>query len=197
MPHVRSLHNVAMKLTRRREEAEDLVQETLLRGYRFFDRYESGTNIRAWLLTILRNLFVNRYRRARRGWQEVETGGAEGRLETLIERGAASARPETSPEQILVSGCLDGEIERALADLPGEYRMVLTLSAMEGLSYREIAAVLECPIGTVMSRLHRSRRMMQERLMSYAQDRGLLDGPRDEGPGVVSLSDARDSRRRR
>ena len=197
MPHVRSLHNVAMKLTRRREEAEDLVQETLLRGYRFFHRYETGTNIRAWLLTILRNLFVNRYRRARLGWQEVETGGTEGRLETLIERGAAGARPETSPEQILVSGCLDAEIERALAELPGEYRMVLTLAAMEGLSYREIADVLECPIGTVMSRLHRSRRMMQERLMTYAQERGLLDGPADRGPGVVRLSDARDSRRRR
>lgn len=196
LPHLHSLHNVAMKLERRRQEAEDLVQETLLRAYRFYDHYEAGTNIRAWLFKIMRNLFINRYRREQREPREIDFGGIEESLEAILERDAAAKSPGATPEEVLVGGSLDEEVERALADLPDEYRLVLLLSAMEGLSYKEIAEVLACPIGTVMSRLHRARRMMQAGLMDYARERGLV-AVGGGGTSVVRLAEARDSRRRK
>ena len=171
-------------MTRRREEAEDLVQETLLRAYRFFHRYEAGTNIKAWLIRIMRNLFINRYRKRQREPEAVDTGGAEEVLESLMENASTQHSPGANPEEILASGSVDEEIERALASLPDEYRIVLLLSAMEELSYKEIAAVLECPIGTVMSRLHRARRMMQSKLMEYAVEKGIT-GPAPGGGGRV------------
>jgi len=197
LPHVHSLHSVAMKLTRRRQEAEDLVQETLLRAYRFYDRYEAGTNIRAWLFKIMRNLFINRYRRNQREPQEVDLGGTEETLDAVIRKSGVAGHGTPTPEQAFFAGTLDDEIERALADLPEEYRMVLLLSSMEDLSYKEIAEVLDCPIGTVMSRLHRARRMMQASLMQYAADRGLIDVPGPKRPNVVNLSEARDTRHRK
>ncbi|HXI04612.1 MAG TPA: sigma-70 family RNA polymerase sigma factor [Candidatus Saccharimonadales bacterium] len=184
IPHVHALYGIALKMTRRREEAEDLVQETLLRAFRFFHRYEAGTNIKAWLIRIMRNLFINRYRKRQREPEPVDTGGAEEVLESLMESASPQHSSGASPEEILASGSVDEEIERALASLPDEYRIVLLLSAMEELSYKEIAAVLECPIGTVMSRLHRARRMMQAKLMEYAVEKGIT-GPAPGGGGRV------------
>ena len=195
LPHVHALHGIAMRLTRRPEEAEDLVQETLLRAYRFFDRYEAGTNIKAWLFKIMRNLFINRYRKVQREPEAVDYGGLESTLESLMNRESSERGGTSTPEGILVSGSVDEEIERALMDLPEEYRMVLLLSAMEELSYKEIASALECPIGTVMSRLHRARRLMQATLMEYAAERGLIEPERDKDGGrVVQLRAFRGAR---
>lgn len=194
LPHVHALNGIALRLTRRPDEAEDLVQETLLRAYRFFDRYEPGTNIKAWLFKIMRNLFINRYRRRQREAETVDYGGAEASLETLLQRQAPKEPAAGTPEGVLLSGAVDEEIERALAGLPDEYRVVLILSAMEDLSYKEIAGALDIPIGTVMSRLHRARRQMQSKLMDYAARRGLLEPAGDlRGSRVVNLKAFRDA----
>jgi RNA polymerase sigma-70 factor (ECF subfamily) len=131
LPHVHALNSIALRLTRRSDEAEDLVQETLLRAYRFFDRYEAGTNIKAWLFKIMRNLFINRYRKRQREPEPADFGGLEASLESLMQRQASEKPNAGTPEEILVSGTVDAEIERALAGLPEDYRMVLLLSAME------------------------------------------------------------------
>ncbi len=187
LPHLHALHGVALKLTRRPEEAEDLVQETLLRAYRFFHQYEAGTNIKAWLFRIMRNLVINRYRKRQREPETVDIGGVEATLEALMKPSRSAEAGSATPEQILVDGSVDEEIEKALAALPDEYRMVLLLAAMEGLSYREIAGVLEIPIGTVMSRLHRARRMMQSKLVDYARQKGFVDPGPGRGTDVVDI----------
>jgi RNA polymerase sigma-70 factor (ECF subfamily) len=193
LPHIHALNGIALKLTRRPEEAEDLVQETLMRAYRFYDRYEAGTNIKAWLFKIMRNLFINRYRKRQREPEPVDYGGLEATLESLLNSAAKEGSSSESPEGVLVSGAVDEEIDRALAGLPEEYRMVLLLSATEDLAYKEIAAALEIPIGTVMSRLHRARRLMQAKLMDYAARRGLIKAPASPGRGrVVNLERFRD-----
>ncbi len=187
MPQIHALYSFALRFTRRREEAEDLVQETLLRGFRFFDRYEPGTNIRAWLFRIMRNLFINKYRKAQREQETINFGGVEDSLEALLQ-GEASERPSArTPEELLLAGAVDDQVERALYEIPEEYRSVLLLSAMEDLSYKEIATALSIPIGTVMSRLHRARRLMQAKLVRFAQQRGLLDGPARGGARVVTM----------
>jgi RNA polymerase sigma-70 factor (ECF subfamily) len=150
LPHVNALFNLALNLTRNRKDAEDLVQETYLRAFRFFDSYQPGTHIKAWLFRILRNTFINRYR-------------------------AARVRPEE----------VDFDVEQAMAALPEEYRSVVIMALVEELSYKEIAAALSIPLGTVMSRLHRGRKQLQVALMEYAQRRGIIrpaaDVPRDGG----------------
>ena len=164
IPHVRSLYGVAVRLARTTQDAEDLVQETLLRGYRFFDRYEPDTNIRAWLFKIMRNLFINRYHQVQREPDCVDFEAIEENLERLLASQAPAGTGAANPEQIFLAGALGEEVERALRELPEEYRLVLLLTAIEDLSFKEVAAVLSCPIGTVMSRLHRARRLMQEKL---------------------------------
>jgi len=196
VPHVHALYGFALRFTRRPEEAEDLAQETLLRAYRFFGSYERGTNIRAWLFKILRNLFINKYRKNQREPEAVSYGGEEASLDLLINEPAPGTPASRTPEQVLQSGEVDAEVERAIADLPEEYRTVLLLSSLGELSYKEIASTLSVPIGTVMSRLHRARRMMQASLMEYALDRGLLDAPRTEGGDVIRLSSFRGNRRK-
>ncbi len=180
--HLRPLYSMALRMTRRPEEAEDLVQETLLRAYRFFDTFEKGTNFKAWLFRILRNAFINRYRKSRREGDTVDFGAIEGSLERLVDA-AAGAPAHADPEQIFMRGVVDGEIASALDALPEEYRMVLIMAVVEEMSYKEIAAALDCPIGTVMSRLHRARRMMQSQLIDYGRRRGLIDPPAERASG--------------
>jgi RNA polymerase sigma-70 factor (ECF subfamily) len=196
MPHVHSLYNFALRFTRKPEEAEDLSQDTLLRAYRFFDKYEPGTNIRAWLFKIMRNLFINKYRKNQREPEALDYGGAESSLEMLVQNEAPSFASGKNPEEVLVAGAVDTEVEGALAELPEEYRMVFLLSTMEELSYKEIALALSIPIGTVMSRLHRARRLMQKTLMDYAVERGLVDLPASDSGEVVNLSSFKGNRRK-
>jgi RNA polymerase sigma-70 factor (ECF subfamily) len=172
--HVHSLYNMALRFTRNPAEAEDLLQDTLVRAFRFFHRYQPGTNAKAWLFKILRNGFINRYRRAQKRPEEVDFSKFEESFESALE---LRQRPK-GPEEELLERSLDEPIEAALRALPEEYRSVLLLAVVEDLSYREIAAALDCPIGTVMSRLHRARKHMKARLMDYARERGIVrDAP--------------------
>lgn len=147
-----SLRRVARRLTRDDDEAEDLVQETAVRAHRFADSFRQGTSMRAWLHRILRNTFASRYRKRRREREVIERAHLEGAL--------AESRSLAAPEPRIVAASLSDEVMRALEALPPEFRAVLTLVIVDGLSYRETADALGCPIGTVMSRLHRARAAM-------------------------------------
>lgn len=174
LPHLDALFNLALSLTRNRKDAEDLVQETFLRAYRFFDSYRSGSQIRAWLFRILRNTFINGYRARRIRPTEVDFGNIESTYETLIDRNFIAHRSHPSPEAALMDGVLDGEVRQALDRLPEEYRTVVLLALLEELSYKEISIALSIPIGTVMSRLHRGRTLLQTELLDFATRRGIL-----------------------
>ena len=174
LPHINAMFNLALKLTRNRKDAEDLVQETYLRAYRFFNSYESGTQIKAWLFRILRNTFVNRYRAAKIRPEEVDFDKIESTYEQIVEESFLSDHRAATPEKEVMDGVLDAEIQEALEALPDEYRPVVVMALMEDMSYREIAGVLSIPLGTVMSRLHRGRKMLQAALVDYARRKGIL-----------------------
>lgn len=177
LPHLQALFNLGLKLTHDSREAEDLVQETYLRAYRFFDSYEPGTQIKAWLFRILRNTFINRYRAAKARPEEVDFDRIEAVYDQVV--GATFLRDHRapSPEAIVMSGVLDAEIQRALARLPEEYRTVVVMALIEEMTYKEIAAALSIPLGTVMSRLHRGRRLLQGALLEFAHRKGIVSGP--------------------
>jgi RNA polymerase sigma-70 factor (ECF subfamily) len=184
LPLLDPLYNLAYVLTRRRADAEDLVQETYLRAWRFFDSFEAGTNVRAWLFRILRNAFVQRYRAQRARIPEVEIERIEAVYERLVDETFVTGSHGASPEQLLLDSRLDPEVERALAAIPEEFREVIVLALVEELSYREIAETLSIPIGTVMSRLHRGRKLLQAALLEHARERGIVRGaPRVPTPG--------------
>jgi RNA polymerase sigma-70 factor (ECF subfamily) len=178
LPYLRALHCAAVHLSHRSEDARDLVQETFLRAYRTFDGFTLGTNCKAWLLTILYSIFVNRYRKAQREPQVVPLEDLEERLEGLM--------VGSGPEQAHVDwkgGPLPGgpEVERALASLPEPYRDALLLVDVQELTYEEAAAALSCPVGTVRSRLFRARKLLFVALLDYARRTGYVKEPsRDE-----------------
>ena len=185
LPHLNALFNLALNLTRNRKDAEDLVQETYLRAFRFFDSYQPGTHIKAWLFRILRNTFINRYRAARVRPEEVDFDKVELAYDTLVDQQFIENKQPPSPEKLVLDGVLDEEVEQAMTALPEEYRSVVIMALVEELSYKEIAAALSIPLGTVMSRLHRGRKQLQVALMEYAQRRGIIRPasgvPRDGG----------------
>lgn len=172
--HVHALYNMALRFTRNPADAEDLLQDTYVRAFRFFDQYQPGTNAKAWLFKILRNGFINRYRKAQKRPDEVDFS----KIEEIFESAVETRQRLRGPEEEVLARSLDGPIEDALRALPEEYRSVLLLAVVEGFSYREIATTLDCPMGTVMSRLHRARKHMKSRLLSYARERGLVDDKR-------------------
>jgi len=177
LEYMTPLFNLALNLTRNRKDAEDLVQETYLRAYRFFGSYQPGTHIKAWLFRILRNTFINRYRAQKVRPVEVDFSKVEVAYERMVDEHFLQANRPVSPEDALLDGVLDEEVETALARLPEEYRSVVILALVEDLSYKEIAAALSIPLGTVMSRLHRGRKMLQGQLLEYARKKGILSGP--------------------
>ena len=177
LPHTDALFNLALNLTRNRKDAEDLVQEALLRAYRFFNSFESGTHVKAWLFRILRNTFINRYRAQKIRPEEVDFGKIEATYEQMIDETFIHDRSSRSPEELVMNGVLDEEIEQALARLPEEYRTVVLLALLEEMSYKNIAAALSIPLGTVMSRLHRGRKMLQASLLEFATRKGILRRP--------------------
>ncbi len=171
LAHLDALYRTALRLTRNRAEAEDIVQEACLRAFRGFHRFDPGTNARAWLFTILRNVFLNRLRREGR---EVFQGDA------MLEEAGDSATLEAasaSPEEEFFQTVVHGDVDRALNALPLAFREVVVLADLEGLSYREIAGVVGCPLGTVMSRLSRGRRLLRASLAAFAREHGYLRGP--------------------
>lgn len=184
--HMDAMYGLALRLTRDPRDAEDLVQEAYLRAFRFFDHWQPETHMRAWLFTILRNAFINRYRRESAQPRTVDFDKIEETYESLIQDTLLGSK--RTPEQILLDGTLDGEIREALDALPREYREVVWLAIVEELSYKEIAAVLSIPIGTVMSRLHRGRRLLQSALMDFGRRRRLT-GAQDARASEASVSE--------
>ncbi len=172
LPQLSHLYTSAIYFTKDKAEAEDLVQMTYLRAFRFFDKFATGTNVRAWLLSILRNLFINRYRQKRREPTTVDWEKIDEVYESMVEQGENLGRG--NPEQHFVSQMMDDEVEAALKGLPEEFRTAIVLVDIEELSYQKTAQVMECPVGTVRSRVSRGRRMLQVALRHYALQRGLI-----------------------
>jgi len=172
IPELSHLYRSAFYLTKDVSEAEDLVQETYLRAFRFINKFQPGTNCRAWLLSIQRDLFINRYRKNRQEPKRVDWEKIDQVYGPMVEHGEKAE--EGSPESLFFSKPMDQEVEEALKELPEEYRTAIVLVDIEELSYEEAAKVMECPIGTVRSRVSRGRRLLQVALRDYALERGLI-----------------------
>jgi RNA polymerase sigma-70 factor (ECF subfamily) len=172
-----SLYRTALRLTRNQQEAEDLVQETMLKAFRFSKSYQPGTNLRAWLFRILNTSAINRYRKqATHPTPATLPDGEEFYLYNRI-RDLNGQELTTAAEDEVLSKYLDEDVYKALNDLPINFRMPVILADIEGMSYKEIAEALQIPIGTVMSRISRARRQLQQSLWNYAQERGYVTTP--------------------
>tara|TARA_Y100001970_G_scaffold95250_1_gene120013 strand:- start:1787 stop:2413 length:627 start_codon:yes stop_codon:yes gene_type:complete len=177
MPFMDQLYSHALRLTKNSSDAEDLVQETYLKGYRAFSSFKEGTNLRAWLFRILTNSFINNYRKKQRGFEEEDFDEVD---DMYLFRRLGSGQNSTlgmSAEDMLFERLTEDEIKDAVENLPTQYREVVLLADVQGFSYKEIAEILEIPDGTVMSRLHRGRAKLQKDLLEFASKRGLLVGP--------------------
>lgn len=177
MPHKHTLFGTALRLTRSPSEAEDLVQETYLKAFKSFEQFEIGTNCKAWLFRILTNTFINKYRRR---VKEKEILNSEFRNSLVkIPEGDEDFGKGSTPESDMVDRFLSDEVLEALERVPIDFRLVVVLSDIYGYSYKEIAVKIQIPIGTVMSRLFRGRRLLQEQLFDYAVKEGILKLPAD------------------
>jgi RNA polymerase sigma-70 factor, ECF subfamily len=183
MQYAPQLYSAAMRMTRNASDAEDLVQETYLRAYRSFATFEDGTNLRAWLFRILTNTFINSYRAKQRRPQETDLGDTEDLYLYRNLRNIDSA--SRSAEDTLFDLFTDDEVKAALESLPENFRMPVLLADVEEFSYKEIAEMLDIPIGTVMSRLHRGRKAMQKQLVDFATERGLIARTTTPDPEVT------------
>src|SRR5882672_6708507 len=167
-----ALYRTALRMTRSEADAEDLVQETYIKAFRFREQFTPGTNLKAWLFRILTNTFINSYRRRQTQPEFTELDDVD---EFSLYKRMSDLRTSSSagnPETEFLDGLVDSEVKDALAELPEKFRSVVLLD-VEGFSYKEIAEMLDIPIGTVMSRLHRGRKAMQKSLFDYAHARGL------------------------
>jgi len=186
MPFMDGLYAAALRMTRNAADAEDLVQDTYLRAYRGFGGFEQGTNLKAWLYRILTNAFINSYRSKKRRPDETELD--EGEDLYLFRRlgGLEAAAMGRSAEDELMDLLSESEVKDALESLPESFRMVVLLADVEGFQYKEIADILDIPIGTVMSRLHRGRKALQKRLYEFASQRNLVGASATRGaPGIT------------
>jgi len=174
LPHLDDLYGTALRMTRDPRQAEDLVQDTYLRAYTYFDRFTAGTNCRAWLFRILHNTFINGYRRRLRERSLLDPAQEVRIHDNFVSESAILYARD--PEGQLQGNLLSEVVTRSLEELPPEFRMTVVLSDLQDFSYKEIAAVLDCPVGTVMSRLFRGRRLLREKLLQHAQEQGILPG---------------------
>lgn len=195
LPLLDNLYGAAMRLTRDPAQAEDLVQDTMVRAYRFWSSFKPGTNIKAWMFTILRNTFINGYHkrvRARKLATEVKANMKP------LGAGAATANSFSAPpgpEEMVSAQMTRARIMEALESLPRDYRMAVMLADLEGLAYKEIAEIMDCPIGTVMSRIYRGRKLMHKLLFDHAVEQGLVDAPEDGS--AVDINSYRKAKQRR
>src|SRR6266536_1360539 len=167
--HLDALYRVARRLTGNPADADDLVQETILKAYRAWDQYEQGTNAKGWLLTILRHAFINEYRRRTRHPETVN-------LDAIEPFSVFEELQDDDPQGTFFDRIVDDEVLRAIDLLPEQFRETVVLSDVEGMSYEEIARILEVPVGTVKSRLFRARRLLQQKLYDYAVGMGYIKG---------------------
>lgn len=194
LPHLDAMHRTAMRLTRNSSDADDLVQDSVVKAYRFFDSYEDGTNVRAWLLKILTNLFFSKHRRT-----TLESTVANLSAGDPVSDGwmsASSMASHREPERAVERPLLEGAVAKVLEELPEDFRTVLVLVDVEGMTYREVADAMGCPMGTVMSRLHRARRAVAIKLgVELPQTTEKPEGKPEEGNDVVSLDAYRHRRK--
>ena len=186
LPQLDALYGAALRLTRNAAEAEDLVQDSYVRAYRFWHTFKSGTSVRAWLFTILRNTFINRYHRSNR--TRAARTDLEAQLPALGPEAAVghpSSRVPT-PDAALAARITRERIMTALESVPEDYRMAVILADLEGLAYKEIAEVMDCPIGTVMSRIYRGRRLLHKLLHDHAVELGLTEPAIDDDEAVAT-----------
>lgn len=171
LPHLDALYNFGLRLTADPNDTEDLVQDTVVKAYRFFSSYEKGTNAKAWLFRILKNSYINNYRKKSKKPQEVDYDEVATFYETI-----RAERTETSDlEDKMFRELIDDDISNALDDIPEDFRTVVLLCDVESFTYEEIANMLDVPIGTIRSRLHRGRNLLKAQLMDYAQKRGYVN----------------------
>ncbi|MFZ4568368.1 MAG: sigma-70 family RNA polymerase sigma factor [Bacteroidota bacterium] len=168
LPHMNALYSFAVRLCRDRDDASDLLQETFLKGYRFFDKFETGTNCKAWLFRILKNTYINQYRKDKKEPDTIEYDTIEEFYDLIRSESSES----TDLQKRIFDNLLDDEISIALDSLPESFRTAIILCDLEGMTYDEISEILECPIGTVRSRLHRARNILASKLIKYAKNRG-------------------------
>ena len=167
LPYRDQLFKSALRMTRSMEDAEDLIQETYLKAYKYYERFAEGTNFKAWLFKIMKNTFINSYRKKKLQPPKVDFDDVqEGLEETLLDAIHAASN---DPESWVLASEMDHEVRKALSDLPHDYKMVVLLADLEGFSYKNIADILEVPVGTVMSRLYRGRRMLERTLLGYGR----------------------------
>ncbi|HSL12137.1 MAG TPA: sigma-70 family RNA polymerase sigma factor [Actinomycetota bacterium] len=180
LPLLPSLYGAALRMTRNPADAEDLVQDTYLRAYRGFGGFQEGTNLKAWLYRILTNSFINTYRKKQRQPQTVD--GPDDIEEWYLFDRLGGRNVEASAEEEVLDSLPDDDVKRALESLPENFRIPVLLADVEGFSYKEIADIMETPIGTVMSRLHRGRKALEKALWETARERGIVTGERGETP---------------
>ncbi len=198
LPHSSALYGSAMRLTRSPADASDLVQETMMKAWRSFDTFEAGTNCKAWLFRILTNTFINKYRR-----RVKEKEILEGTHRLSVEHELVhlpGKRATLDPAGMIADAGLADEVLAALQEVPVDFRTAVILSDIEGFSYKEVADIVGIPVGTVMSRLFRGRRLLQDRLYGYAVETGVLhptlDAAREGKSTPLSLADYRQRRAR-
>jgi RNA polymerase sigma-70 factor, ECF subfamily len=186
--HLDAMYAVACRLTRNPTEAEDLVQDSMVKAIRAKAQFQAGTNLKAWMFRILTNTFINKYRRG--GLERAIFDGPD--ADPLADGwvSASTMRQLRDPEQIALMPIVEGEVRRALDELPAEFRLAVILCDVEEFSYEEIADIMGCPIGTVMSRLHRGRKLLQKTLYSHAVAMGIVKGEDMVGEQTVSFKTA-------
>lgn len=168
IPHMDALYNFALRLTTDPNDAEDLVQDTIVKAYRFFSSYEKGTNAKAWMFRILKNSFINNYRKTSKKPSQVDYDEVSSYYESI-----RAERTETSDlESLMFREMMDDDLSKALKQLPEDFRTVVLLCDVDGFTYEEIANMLDVPIGTIRSRLHRGRNLLKTELLEYAKKRG-------------------------
>lgn len=173
--HLDALMRTARRMTRNETDAEDLVQETMLKAYRFFDKFEAGTNCKAWLFKIMTNIFINNYRSASK---EPKSVSMEDIDDSFLYRQLSKSQGISDPEKEFFSRILDDDVKNAISELPEDFRLVVILSFLENFSYQEIADITDLQIGTVKSRLHRGRKLLQKALLDYALQQGYIKEPK-------------------
>lgn len=190
--HLDALYACACRLTRNPTEAEDLVQDAMVKAIRAKEQFQPGTNLKAWLFRILTNTFINKYRRGGLERSVFEGPDADPLVDGWVS--ASTMRQLRDPETVALTPLVEGEVQRALDALPPEFRLAVILCDVEEFSYEEIARIMGCPIGTVMSRLHRGRKLLQRSLYNHALSLGIVKGE-EVAPAPVNLSEYRARKR--
>jgi RNA polymerase sigma-70 factor (ECF subfamily) len=188
VPHMAAVRTLALRLCRNPDDADDLVQDTYLKAFRFLDSFTPGTNAKAWLMTICKNTFINKYRSEQRSGQTISYEEIEEFYETL----RPDEVPQSDPFASQFDQLLDDQVLDALQSLPDEFRTVVILCDIEEMSYEEAAELLGCPIGTVRSRLHRARAALARKLLDYARSLGYDTAPATERFGITPPSEGAD-----